>query len=76
MNEETLIAHRRAYNGIKNQDCAPKESISKDLLTACRHAYRKYQMLVIKLLIVVVGTCNLVIFKPNRTYLEKHSFSN
>jgi len=44
MKQETLIAYRRAYNGIKNQGCAPEESISKELLTSCSHAYRKYQM--------------------------------
>ena len=44
MNEETLIAYCKAYNGVKTPECAPEESITKDLLTSCRHAYKKYQM--------------------------------
>ena len=39
MGTDTLVAYRTAHDGIKYQYCAIEESMTKDLLSSCRHAY-------------------------------------
>ena len=42
MLQDSLIAIRRAYDGIKQQDGPIEDSISEELLTSCTHARQRY----------------------------------
>lgn len=43
MENETLVSHQMAYDGIKNQDGPVEDTITKELLTSCREAHARYQ---------------------------------
>ena len=42
MDGDTLIAYRRALDGVKSEACPFEETVTKTMLDECRHAYLSY----------------------------------